>query len=209
MSQVLVGNEMLHTSPSILEVIVTLPVGVPLPGASTLTVKSTVTGFPRVEFVDKLVVIVVVVSALSTVWASLPEVLLLKLLSPAYEAWIVFAPADVSIISQVPTATVATQLFVPSVTATLPVGVPPDPVTVKTTVTVSPTTEGSGSAEVIVVVVLVLLVAVSVGFGVFVAVILGVMVGTLGTNRASPVLMIVLLPKQFANCSCETVVLKA
>ena len=83
MSQVLVGNEMLHTGPSILEVIVTLPVGVPLPGEFTVTVKSTVTLLPKFEFTVKSDVIVVVVSALSTVCASLAEVLLLKLLSPA------------------------------------------------------------------------------------------------------------------------------
>ena len=71
-----------------------------------------------------------------------------------------FAPAEVKVRIQEPEATVPVQLFVPSLTVTLPVGVP-DPgavtATAKLTVTDSPTTEGSGRFEVMVVVVSALL----------------------------------------------------
>jgi hypothetical protein len=68
----------------------------------------------------------------------------------------VFEPADVDAIEQLPAATVPTQLAVPSLTVTLPVGVPVPgalTVTVKLTVYGCPTTDGSGVSLVIVVVV--------------------------------------------------------
>ena len=55
---------------------------------------------------------------------------------------------------QVPVATVAEQVIVPSVTVTSPVGVPPAEVTLNVTVTGWATTDGSGVWPVIVVVVL-------------------------------------------------------
>jgi len=80
-------------------------------------------------------------------------VLLAKLASPAYVAVSVRAPAVVSVRSQVPAATVPTQLSVPSVTVTLPVGVPVFEVTLKVTLIAWPTVEGSGVCVMIVVVV--------------------------------------------------------
>src|SRR5262249_39303901 len=62
---------------------VTLPVGVPAPGALTATPYCTATDWPTTEGSGLAEVIVVVVSALSTVWAAAAEVLPLKLESPA------------------------------------------------------------------------------------------------------------------------------
>jgi hypothetical protein len=71
---------------------------------------------------------------------------------------IVRAPLVVSEMSQLPVATVPVQLSTPSLTSTLPVGVPPAVgATVNSTVTACPLPDGSGSSEVIVVVVSALL----------------------------------------------------
>jgi hypothetical protein len=78
-------------------------------------------------------VIVVVVLAALTEWATPVDVLPLKLASPAYVAVSVFAPAVVEVSAQLPAATVPMQLALPSLTVTLPVGVPPVDVTVKFT----------------------------------------------------------------------------
>ena len=69
-------------------------------------------------------VIVVVVSALLTRWDSDADVDPLKLVSPAYVAVNVFVPALVNVRLHVPAATVPMQLTAPSLTVTLPVGVP-------------------------------------------------------------------------------------
>ena len=69
-------------------------------------------------------VIDVEVSALSTVCASVEEVLPLKLLSPAYVAVSDFALALVNEIVHCPAATDALHDCVPSLTVTEPVGVP-------------------------------------------------------------------------------------
>ena len=62
---------------------VTLPVGVPLPGASTVTLKLTVTASPTTDGSGVSLVMLVVVSALLTVCGVLGvEVLPLKLASP-------------------------------------------------------------------------------------------------------------------------------
>jgi hypothetical protein len=77
----------------------------------------------------------------------------LKLVSPAYVAVNAFAPALVNVRLHVPAATVPTQLIVPSLTVTLPVGVPLPgalTVTLKVTGTGWPTTDGSGVSAVIV-----------------------------------------------------------
>ena len=55
---------------------------------------------------------------------------------------------------QLPAATLAAQLCVPSVTVTLPVGVPPEEFTENVTENPTPATEGSGVSLVIVVAVL-------------------------------------------------------
>ena len=59
-----------------------------------------------------------------TVWETAMEVLPLKMPSPAYVAVINLAPGVVDIKLHIPEATVPTQVAVPSLTVTLPVGVP-------------------------------------------------------------------------------------
>lgn len=98
--------------------------------------------------------------AVVTVCGSPDEVLPIKLLSPAYAAVRVRAPPVVSEILQVPATTVPVQLSLPSLTVTLPVGVPAPGATgatAKFTATACPTPEGSGLSDVIVVVVSALL----------------------------------------------------
>ena len=104
---------------------VTLPVGVPVPGATTATVKLIGTGWPTQDGSGKSDVIVVVVLVVPTVCAVAGlETLPLKFVSPAYVAVRDFVPGVVNAIEQVPAAAVAVQLSVPSETVTLPVGVP-------------------------------------------------------------------------------------
>jgi hypothetical protein len=59
-----------------------------------------------------------------TVCGSAADVLPLKFEFPAYVAVRLFAPAVVKVSEQFPAATVPVQLTVPSLTVTLPVGVP-------------------------------------------------------------------------------------
>ena len=58
-----------------------------------------------------------------------------------------------SVIAHCPAATVPVHELTPSLTVTLPAGVPPADVTLKFTVTTWPTTDGSGLSDVIVLVV--------------------------------------------------------
>src|SRR5262245_59958245 len=95
-----------------------------------------------------------------TVCGSPAEVLVLKLLSPAYAAVSVRLPTVVSVMLHWPAATVLVQLSTPSLTVTFPVGVPAPgafTVTLYCTVTALPCVEGPGLSEVIVVVVSALL----------------------------------------------------
>src|SRR5207302_4683253 len=108
---------------------VTLPVGVPLPGAVAATVNVKLTAWPTAEGLGVRPVIVVVVPAAFTVWATGAEVLAVKFAFPAYAAVRVFAPAAAGVRVHPPAATVPTQLAVPSLTVTLPSGVPPVDVT--------------------------------------------------------------------------------
>ena len=106
---------------------VTLPVGVPLPGAATATVKLIGTAWPVTDGSGRSDVIVVVVAALLTVWAVAGvEILPLKFASPAYVAVRFLAPGVAKAIEQLPVPEVRlpVQLCVPSETVTLPVGVP-------------------------------------------------------------------------------------
>jgi hypothetical protein len=108
-------------------------------------------------------VIVVVVSALFTVWAAPAEAgLALKLLSPAYVAVRVLLPAELKVMLHVPLPMLPVQLFVPSLTVTLPVGavgvLPVLDVTLKLTATGCPVTDGSGVSVLIEVVVFALLI---------------------------------------------------
>jgi hypothetical protein len=132
---------------AVASVTVTFPVGVPLPGATVATVKVTATAWPTTEGSGVWLAIVVAVLARLTVWATAGDVLVVKFASPAYVAVRFFAPAEVGVSVQVPAATVPTQVAVPSLAVTFPVGVPPPGATaptVKVTVTAWPTTEGSG-----------------------------------------------------------------
>ena len=142
---------------------VTLPVGVPAPGATGTTVKFTVTGCPTFDGSGLSDVMVVVVSAGLTVCEFAAEVLPLKLASPPYAPVIEYDPTLAKAIVQepAPALSVALQLFVPpSETSTVPVivvGVTAAPgataATLTLKVTVCPVTEGSGLSDVIVVVV--------------------------------------------------------
>ncbi len=88
------------------------------------TVNVTVIPWPTAEGFGLWPVIVVVVPAAVTVWAAPAEVLPVKLASPAYVAVSVLAPAVVEASAQLPAATVPTQFTVPSLTVSVPVGVP-------------------------------------------------------------------------------------
>ncbi len=73
-----------------------------------------------------------------TTWETPAEVLALKFVSLLYVAVKVLVPLVVSVIIQLPAATVPVQLFTPSETVTLPVGVPaPGAVTATEYVTVT------------------------------------------------------------------------
>jgi hypothetical protein len=88
------------------------------------------------------------------------DVLGLKLASPEYVATSVLLPDVVDVSVHEPASTAAMQLSVPSVTVTVPVGVPAPGgvgVTLHDTVYADPTFEGSGVSPVITVVVSALL----------------------------------------------------
>src|SRR2546428_191726 len=89
---------------------VTLPVGVPPPGAFATTVNAKLTAWPTAEGLGACAVIVVVVPAKSA--------------GPPYVAVRFLAPGVRDASQQLPPATVPTQLSVPSLTVTLPVAVP-------------------------------------------------------------------------------------
>ena len=139
---------------------VTLPVGVPLPGETGVTVKFTVTDCPTTDGFGVCAVIAVVVTAWFTVWDTPAEALPMKLVSPAYVAVIVLVPVEVEVREQFPAAAAPVQLAVPSLTVTLPVGVPlPGALaaTVNATEYACPTTVAVVKFDVMVVVVLALL----------------------------------------------------
>src|SRR6266513_5311081 len=132
---------------------VTFPLGVPPPD---VTVNATVTACPTTEGSGVSPVMVVVVAAAPTVCVTPADVLPAKLAFPAYVAVTVRSPAAVNATLQLPTATVALQLWVPSLTVTVPAGVPLPgavAVTVNVKLTAWPVAEGSGVSAVIVVVV--------------------------------------------------------
>jgi hypothetical protein len=151
--QVPVVTVPLQVSP-VPSVTVTLPVGVP---AAEVTVNDTTTPCPNTDGSGVWPVIVVVVLAGVTVWVTPAEVLVAKLPSPAYTAVTVRPPVEVNVIVQLPCATVALQLCVPSLTVTFPVGVPLPGAfvaTVNVKLTACPTVDGLADWLVIAVVVL-------------------------------------------------------
>src|SRR5437667_348912 len=83
-------------------------------------------------------------AAARTVCTTPAETLPRKFVSPSYDAVIVFVPVVVDVRLQVPAATGAKQIFVPSKTVTVPVGVPAGGfvVTVAVNVTFWPNTDG-------------------------------------------------------------------
>jgi hypothetical protein len=111
----------------------TFPEGVPPPGAFAVTVAVKVTLWPKIDGF-KLDATAVVVSALLTVWLVPEDMLVAKQASLLYVATSVLEPAVREVSEQLPEPSVPVQVFVPSLTVTLPVGVPPVPETVKLTV---------------------------------------------------------------------------
>jgi hypothetical protein len=113
----------------------TFPEGVPPPGAFAVTVAVKVTLWPRIDGF-RLDTTVVVVSALLTVWLVPDDILAAKHASLLYVAISVLEPAVKEVSEQLPEPepSVPMQVFVPSLTVTLPVGVPRVLVTVKLTV---------------------------------------------------------------------------
>jgi hypothetical protein len=109
----------------VLAVRVTVPVGVPAPGATAFTVNFTVTACPGTDGFGKVEVITVDEFATLTVWLAAPT-LPLKLVSPPYVAVTVRVPAlaDASEHDPAPPESTMAQLFVPSETATDPLGIP-------------------------------------------------------------------------------------
>src|SRR6266550_2260158 len=84
---------------------VTVPVGVPLPGAFATTVNAKLTAWPTAEGSGVWLVIVVVVPAAVTVWDAPADVLPAKFASPPYVAVSVLLPAVAGVRVQVPAAT--------------------------------------------------------------------------------------------------------
>jgi len=132
---------------------VTVPVGVPRPGTTGVTVKLIVTGWPATDGLGVCAVIVVVVLSWLTVCDSVEEVLPLKLESPAYAAVMLCGLPETDSAEVLNVATPEVNDPVPSVVApslnvTVPVGVPVLAVeaslTVAVNVTDCPKTDGSG-----------------------------------------------------------------
>src|SRR2546428_10866731 len=117
---------------------VTLPVGVPPPGAFATTVNAKLTAWPTAEGLGACAVIVVVVPAAVTVWAVPADELPANVPSPAYVAVSVFPPAGVGVKVQRPAAPGGPQISLPALTPPFPVRVPPPDGTVKATPTPRP-----------------------------------------------------------------------
>src|SRR5437667_10310411 len=81
---------------------VTVPVGVPLPGAFGTTVNAKLTACPTADGSGVWLVIVVVVPAAFTVWDAPADVLPAEFRSPPYVAVSVLLPEDVGVRVQVP-----------------------------------------------------------------------------------------------------------
>ncbi|MCR8574823.1 hypothetical protein NE399_11920, partial [Streptomyces sp. Isolate_219] len=128
---------------------VTVPVGVPAPGATGATVAEKVTDSPTTDG-SGVVLTAVVVNAGFTVWVSVP-LDVVKLESPLYVAVTVCVPALKALVVTlaVPPESVAVSVGPPVITkVTVPVGVPAPGetgATVAVKVTGCPTTDGSGA----------------------------------------------------------------
>src|SRR5512133_262490 len=122
MVQVPAATAAVHVS--VPSVTVTLPVGVPAPGAIGATVYRMVIVSPTMDGSGVSEVIVVDVLAALTVWGLVEDVLPPNTPSPAYVAAKLPVFAAVNVMVHDPAATVPVQLSVPSLTVTFPVGVP-------------------------------------------------------------------------------------
>jgi len=118
---------------------VTVPDGLPAPGAIAATVAVKVTDCPNTDGFGAEVTLVVVLALLTT-WLTVPELLPVKFVSPTYEATmgcVATAKVEVTYVATRLALRVAVTLVVPSnVKVTMPVGVP-TPGEVAVTVAVS------------------------------------------------------------------------
>src|SRR3954464_14567519 len=117
------------------------PVGVPAPGAGTLTVAVNVTGFPKLAEPGGAATRATVVGARLTTWFSPGEVLPRKLASPPYTAvigWFATENAAVVNANEPPTRVPVPSGVAPSNSVTEPVG-DPEPAGAGVTVAVSVT----------------------------------------------------------------------
>jgi len=124
---------------------VTVPVGVPLPGATALTVAVNVTDWPTVEGLAEEATVVEVLAWFTT-WVTVFEVLVPKFESPPYTALMECEATESAEVANVatpdPFSVPVPSVVTPSLNVTAPVGVPPVPVTVAVNVTDCPNTEG-------------------------------------------------------------------
>jgi hypothetical protein len=130
---------------------VTVPVGVPVPGNTALTVTVKITTCPKTAgFTDELTA--VELENLFTVWVSTFEMLLLKFESPAYEAVIVWFPTVRAEVTKaaLPELSVRDPKVVdPSRKVTIPVGVRRDPTAVTVAVNVTVILKNEGLTDVV------------------------------------------------------------
>ncbi len=126
---------------------VTVPVGVPLPRPVAVTVAVIVTDWPNTDGLTEDARAVALL-ALFTVWVSVEEVLVLKLVSPPYTAVIERAPTESELVAKVavPALSVPVPKVAPaSLKVTVPLGVPAPgetTLTVAVNVTDCPDTDG-------------------------------------------------------------------
>src|SRR5438034_7016173 len=105
---------------------VTVPVGMPEPGATAVTKAVKVTAWPAAAGLSDEVS-VVLVDALLTVWLVIDEVLEAKVVSPLYTAEMAWEPAvsvDAVKVAVPPLSVAVPIVLVPSLNVTMPLGVP-------------------------------------------------------------------------------------
>src|SRR2546430_5357566 len=117
---------------------VTVPVGVPLPGAFATTVNVKLTAWPTADGLGVCAVIVVVVPAAVTVWAVPADELPANVPSPAYVAVSVFSPAALRVRGEAPAAAAPAQFPLAALTLTFPLPRPPPHVPGEATATTPP-----------------------------------------------------------------------
>src|SRR5262249_25073599 len=106
---------------------VTVPVGVPVAGATAVTVAVKVTDWPNTTGLADEVSAVLLLLAAFTVSVRVPEVLVAKFVSPpkaAVIAWLPTVRAAVANVAVPPLRVAVPRVVVPSLKVTVPVGVP-------------------------------------------------------------------------------------